>query len=272
MGTLITSDLDYDSVIDKVISLADGLQLLIASKFSRKDKDKRRLSYVTEWQYESTFSDRATGTSIRRENTVANIILRCYRDGEVRRDLDLTITIQDLFMFRKTITDILECCLYSDIFYIDKKSNELCVRKSKRFDFISAAFGNFRSVAFEPVVIVYNNEIRNKGVRYHVDDNGYYDIPIENFSALYSVIIDINLYTVFQNHANFLAAWKKENYNKCLIQISSTANKMKTNHFDEEAANNTREGDVNDVNQNRMATGHIVKAIGSNNKPGLDDM
>ena len=146
--TLIQSELDYDIVSDKVLSLADGLNLMIVSRFSRKNKDDKRQSYISEYEYSSKYIDKKSAYMIRRENTTSMIQLKWMYDNS----LDLLVSIDDLFMFKEIIKQTFEYCLDANNFTIDKQSGAQKLKKVKVFNFIVSGYV-YRSVAFEPRTI-----------------------------------------------------------------------------------------------------------------------
>ena len=259
MQTKIESDMDYESITDRILYLGTDAELDARTVFS-----KAREYYLTEFSYESKFVDKNTSYSIKRNMNTMFLIK--YRPDTM---LDVYITPENIYALKYQVLEPLKNFLLDSNNFRVTRGKPHMINKAS-FDFISNVFNNERSIRLQPGLEMINN-VYDKVVYIFLSESVVIQINMENFMAMYDILMHADFYNIFLHHCDFISSWKKENYGKCLIQFSPGFAKKS---FDSVNANNASiirtESELEQGTKQKYATGHTIQKMKQKNS--MDDL
>ena len=226
METVITTDLQYDTITDRIMWLGDSGEVAVTTKLSKKDKDNNREYYINEYKYRSNYNNMSYSYTIKRNmNTFINLI---YKPD---REMNIMITMSELFRLKVIVKEIARFIHEKDNFRLAK--DKLIVVNHCYHEIICP--GN-RGLAFE--VITRKDEFNQYeiAVVMYYTKTAYTIMNSANFMMFTEFITTLNLYEAFLMHSNFIASWKEENYSKCLIDFIDKDTKAYVATYENEAA------------------------------------
>ena len=265
METKIQSDMDYESITDRILYLGMEAELDAKTVFSKSKKDiKTREYYLSEFAYESRFVDKQTSYSIKRNMNTMFLIK--YRPDS---SLDVYITPENIYALKYQVLEPLKNFLLDPSNFKLVRGKPVMVNKTA-YDFISNVFNMERSIRLQPGLEMIN-DVYDKVVYIFLSESVVIQINMENFMAFYDVIMHADFYNIFLHHCDFIAAWKKENYGKCLIQFSPGFNRKSYDYVESSNASNIRtDTELSQGTKQKYATGHTIQKMKQKNS--MDDL
>ena len=195
--------LEYEQISDDLMILdIQSATLRFNVKLLHKTLSGYGESFHKEFKYNSKFINKSVGYSIRRNFTYFLSIngIRNYSNN-----MPLSITINDMILFKAYITNAYKWITSSDIYAI--KNNELVI-KGHHDPLIMNTIYNKR-IMFEPIIVTKTNDLKTQGIRMTIQDecnNGDWKINIDanTFAGLIYLVDSIDMYNAALSLINYL--------------------------------------------------------------------
>lgn len=194
----------YDKITDKLMVLGQNVVLRFNVSLGKLDVNtKKKYDFHHEYEYQSNkYIDIDKLITIKRDFVF-------FLSIEEIRNLDgnkeyIMITIKDILLLRKQmnlVTDWFTDAKYKNLFAW--KGNKLIILGNVDPIHIYN-LGTDKYLAFEPIVILYN-EVYKSGVRMYLSSNEkFVDMPLDTYMGFLYLIQEINMYEAAQVLLNYI--------------------------------------------------------------------
>lgn len=190
--------LEYEQISDDLMIL-DGQSAVLRFnvKLYSRNLNGSAEPFHKEFRYDSKFSNKSVGYSIRRNFTYFLSIngLKNYS-----HTMPLMITIYDMLLFKAYLTNTYKWITSMDIYAI--KNNDL-ILKGQYEPLVMTTIYN-KQISFEPIVLTKSNDIKTQGIRMIIDSNWVINIEANKFAGLIYLIDSIDMYNAAITLLNYL--------------------------------------------------------------------
>ncbi|MDD3121959.1 MAG: hypothetical protein PHC62_00420 [Candidatus Izemoplasmatales bacterium] len=182
---------EYDKITDDLLWIGNGGIIRMVVQLSSPDKNGMRTSFHHEYAYTKNQDNLS---SISRKYNFFLTINKTY-DKEY-----VMITANEILLIRAHLERV-EKWFQSGTFGI--KNDELYIQRKKEPIVIDGLLEK-KWLAFNPIIIVRENQVQIMGVRLNLYDSCFIDIPIDNFYGMKYLFDTIDMFSMASNMVNYL--------------------------------------------------------------------
>lgn len=185
--------LDYDKISDTLLYFSKDIVFRFNVQLAKKSSyDERRNFFHKEFEYESKYSDVGNVRSIRRDMTFFYTIddNRDYMNG-------FMIGIADVFPLKMLLEkQVLPWYIGNKSIYGTSPDDRSIIIKG-RWKPQQFAISDYKYIQFMPIVMTYENNITNCGIRLIINkETNFVDIDLNKFLGFYQIIAHTDMYAV----------------------------------------------------------------------------
>lgn len=194
--------MDYDKISDTLIYFSQDIVFRFNVQLAKKNKNNndRRMFFHKEFEYESKYSDVGKVRSIKRDMSFYYSIddNRNYLDG-------IMIGINDIYLLKTLIEkNILPWYIGGKSIYGNSPDDNKLIIKG-RWSSQQFALSDYKYITFKPVVITYENDTTNFGIRMELNrGDNFVDIDLNKFLAFFQIISCTDMYSVACSMVNYV--------------------------------------------------------------------
>lgn len=247
---MLKDALEYEQISDDLMILdSSSASLRFNVKLYSRSANGSAESFHKEFKYDSKFTNRSVGYSIRRNFTYFLSIngLKTYTS-----QMPLLITISDMLLFKAYITNAYKWITSMDTYAI--KNNQLIIKG--QYEPITMMTIYNKTISFEPTIITKMNDLKTQGIRMTIDNEWVINIDANKFAGMIYLIDSIDMYNAALTLINYLP---RPEFGVNIISDFSTP----MSKIEQERRNDT------DLDQ---IVGSPLKQRKSNNISGIEDL
>lgn len=190
--------LEYEQISDDLMILDPmSAELRFNVKLFSKAPNGSAEGFHKEFKYDSKYSNRSVGYSIRRNFTYFLSINGLKNNGS---NMPLMITIYDMLLFKAYLSNAYKWITVENIYAI--KNNKLILKG--QYDPIVMSTIYNKTISFEPIVLRKPNDMQTQGIRMKIDNTWVIDIDANRFAGLLYLVDSIDMYSAAIALINYL--------------------------------------------------------------------
>lgn len=189
--------LEYEQISDDLMMLDASSELRFNVKLFSRNPNGSAESFHKEYKYDSKFSNKSVGYSIRRNFTYFLSINGIKNNSNY---MPLMITIYDMLLFKAYLANTYKWITSSDIFAI--KNNKLII-KGQYDPLVMNTIYN-KSISFEPIVLTKSNDMQTQGIKIIIDNTWDINMEANKFAGLLYLVDSIDMYNAALTLINYL--------------------------------------------------------------------